>query len=98
MCKWAHLSKETNVKIVLQVMGKTRNATFQSLNEHSKETHIFDNELRDDHITFIIKMIVKNYLLLFYHQFGKIFTERILRKNASSKRQKLTKLILFHNE
>ena len=96
--KWAHLSKETNAKILLQVLAKTRNSTFQSLNEHSKETHILDHELRDDHITSIIKMILKNYLILFYHQFGKIFTERVLRKNASSKRQKLTKLILFQNE
>ena len=97
-CKWAHLAKETNGKIMLHVMAKTRNSTFQSLNEHSKENHILDNELRDDHITYIIKMIVKNYLLLFYHQCGKVFADRILRKYASSIRQQLTKLILLQNE
>ena len=76
-------------------MAKTRNATFQSLNEHSKEIHILDSELRGDHFTCIIKMIVENSLLLFCHQFGKIFTERILRKNAPFKRQNLTKLIFI---
>ena len=70
---------------MLHEMAKTRNSAIRSLNEHSKETNILDNELRDDHITYIIKMVVKNYLLLFYHQFGKAFTERTLRKNAYSK-------------
>ena len=85
LCKWAHLSKETNAKLLMQVLTKTRNSRFQSLNQHNKETHILDSELRDDHVTYIIKIILKNYLVLFYHQFGKIFTERTLRKNFSSK-------------
>ena len=82
-------------KVVMQVLTKTRNCTFQVLNQHNKETHILDSELRDDHAPYIIKMIVKKYFILFYHQFGKIFIERILRTNVSSKRQKLTKAILF---
>ena len=98
LCKWAYLSKETNAKILSEVLSETRNSTFQSLSQHSKESHILDGELRDDHISKIIKLIVKNYLILFYHQFGKVFTERILRRNKSSKRHKLTKQILFQNE
>ena len=46
LCKWAHLSKETNAKLLMQVLTKTRNATFQSLDQHNKETHILDSELR----------------------------------------------------
>ena len=98
LCKWARLSKETNATILSNVLSKTRNSTFQSWIQHSKEAHVLDSELRDDHITSIVKLIVKNYLVLFYHQFGKVFTERILRKNLSSRRQKLTKQILFQNE
>ena len=80
------------------VLSATRSNTFQLLSEHSKESHILDQNLRDDHITIIIKGIVKQYLVLFYHQFGKVFTERILKNNKASKRRKLTNLILFQNE
>ena len=65
LCKWAYLSKEANAKILSQVLTETRNSTFQSLSQHSRESHILDGELRDDHISKIIKLIVKNYLILF---------------------------------
>ena len=71
LCKWAYLSKEANAKILSQVLTETRNSTFQSLSQHSKESHILVGELRDDYISKIIKLIVKNYLILFYHQLGK---------------------------
>ena len=58
--EWAHLSKETNTTILSNVLSKTRNSTFQSLIQHSKETHVLDSELRDDHITSIVKLIAKN--------------------------------------
>ena len=41
LCKWTLLSKETNAKILLQVLAKTRNSTFQSLNKHNKEAQIW---------------------------------------------------------
>ena len=98
LCKWASLSKETNAQILSDVLSAMKNDAFQSISEHSKECHILDQSLRDDHITIIIKEIVKQYLIIFYHQFGRVFTERILKNNKASKRRKLTKLILFQNE
>ena len=98
LCKWASLSKESNAQILSDVLSATKNNTFLLLSEHSKECHILDQDLRDDHITILIKGIVKQYLVIFYHQFGRVFTERILKNNKASKRRKLTKLILFQNE
>ncbi len=72
--KWAYLSKETNAKILSEVLQEKKNATLQSLSEHSKECHILDGELRNNHITKIVKLIFKNYLILLHHQFGKVFT------------------------
>ena len=98
LCKWASLSKESNAKILSDVLSAMRNNTFQMISEHSKQCHILDQNLRDDHISILIKEIVKQYLIIFYHQFGRVFTERILKNNKASKRRKLAKLILFQNE
>ena len=43
-------------------------------------THMLDGQFRDCHKTTLIKLIVKNYLILFYHQFSKIFIERIIKR------------------
>jgi len=51
-----------------------------------------------DQITALIKLIVKHYLVIFYHQFGRTYPERVIRGNKSSQRHKLTKQILFNNE
>jgi len=37
----------------MSVLKETRNTTFLSIQNHSKETHILDNNLRDDHVTLI---------------------------------------------
>ena len=63
--KWASLSIESNAQIMSDVLSATKNNTFHSLSEHSKECHILDKNLRDDHITIIIKGIVKQYLVIF---------------------------------
>ena len=98
LCIWQNLCNETNVKITAKVLQKTRNGTFESINQHSKETHMLDGQFRDCHKTTLIKLIVKNYLILFYHQFSKIFTERIIKKDKTSKRHRLTKQILFYHD
>ena len=98
LCKWATISNEINRKIQFEVIHEMKNITFQSISDHSRENHIIDLNLRDDHITIIIREIVKQYLLLFYHQFGRVFTERVLKRNRSSMRQKLTKQILFQHD
>eukprot|EP00794_Sanderia_malayensis_P011743 gene11743-12964_t len=95
---WQYISKEVNTKIMMLVLQETRTNTFQSLQEHSVQSHVIDNELRDDHITVLIKLIVKHYLILFYYQFGKVYTERVIKQSKASRRNKLTKQILFYNE
>ena len=98
LCKWASLTKESNAKILSEVLSEMKNHTFESISDHSKEIHILDHNLRDDHISVMIKEIVKQYLVLFYHQFGRVFTERILKKNRASKRRKLSKQIIFEHD
>ena len=75
-CKWTSLSKETNDQILSDFLSTMRNNTIQR-SENSKECHILDHNLRDDNISIIIKEIVKQYLIIFYHQFGRL---RYLRK------------------
>ena len=98
LCKWQCTSKEVNANITTTVLHEMKNVTFLSIQEHSQQCHVLDEHLRDDHITTLIKLIVKNYLVIFYHQFGRIYTERIIKGNKSSRRHKLTKQILFNHE
>ena len=98
LCKWASLTKESNAKILSEVLSEMKNSTFESISDHSKETHVLDYNLRDDHIATLMKEIVKQYFISFYHQFGRVYTERILKKNKSSKRRKLSKQILFEHD
>ena len=74
-------SKEIHVKITTTVLHEMQNVTFLSTLEHSQQCHVLDEHLRDDHVTTLIKLIVKNYLLIFYHQFGRIYTEPIIKGN-----------------
>ena len=98
LCKWASFPNSVTSAITSSVLAETRNSTFSSMQAHSMENHILDSHLRDDHITVLIKLIVSNYLTLFFHQFGKVYTERIIKRNNPSRRNKVTKTILFYNE
>ena len=98
LCKWSSFNKQDKLAITMSVLKETRNTTFLPIHSHSKETHILDNDLRDDHVTFIIKEIVQHYLTLFFHQFSRVYTERMIRNNKPSRRNRLTKTILFYNE
>lgn len=71
---------------------------FDELFEHSRQCHILDQDMQDDHISHLIKLIVKSYLRLFFYQFGKVYTERVIKENKASRRHEPTKQILFHNE
>lgn len=95
---WGGISKETNSRITLEILQETRATVFTELSDHSKQCHILDNMLRDDHITTLVKAITKAYLTLFYYQFSKVFTERVIKSNQPSRRHRLTKQILFYNE
>ena len=62
------------------------------------ENHVLDTDFRDDHITVIIKLIANTYLTTFLHQFARVYTQRIIKGNKPSRRNELTKTILFQNE
>ena len=98
LCKWSSFNKQDKLAIAMSVLKETRNTTFLSIQNHSMETHILDNNLRDDRVTFIIKEIVQHYLTLFFHQFSRVYTERMIKNNKASRRIRLTKTILFYNE
>ena len=98
LCLWSSLSKDVVLKIQLSVLQEARSRTFTSLEQHSIENHVLDSHLRDDHVTRIIKLIVEKYLKLFFYQFGRVYTERIINKSVPSKRNKLTRTVLFSNE
>ena len=56
-------------------LKETKLQTFHDLLQHPQHGHILDDNLRDDHITVLIKYIAKLYLQLFLYQFGKFYTE-----------------------
>ncbi len=96
--KWSHFSDKAILTLQRDVLQEVKLTAFQSLQQHSLETHVLDKNLRDDHITIIIESITDLYSKIFLYQFSKIYSERIVRQGAPSKRQKLTKLILFGND
>jgi len=96
LCKWSSFNKQDKLAITMSVLKETRSTTFLSIQNHSKETHILDNNLRDDHV--IIKEIVQHFLTVFFHQFSRVYTERMINSNKPSRRNRLTKTILFYNE
>ena len=51
-----------NIAVTISVLKENRNPTFTSTQSHSSEDHILDNDLRDDHLTFIIKEIYYSVL------------------------------------
>ena len=95
LCKWSSFTNQDKLAITMSVLEETRNTLFPSIQEHSKENHILDSEMRDDHITVIIKETVKHHLKLLFHQFSRVYTERVVKRNLPSRRNKLTKAILF---
>ena len=98
LCKWSSFTKKDQLAISMSVLEETRTSLFSSIQDHSKENHILDGDMRDDHITIIIKEIAKHYLTLFFHQFSRVYTERVIKGSMPSRRNKLTKTILFYNE
>jgi hypothetical protein len=96
--KWSHLQHKAIPALQRDVLQEMRPTPFQSLQQHSQETHALDQNLQDDHITIIIKKITYRYSKIFLHQFGKVYTDRIVKQGAPSKRQRLNKLILFGND
>ncbi|CAB4017604.1 Hypothetical predicted protein, partial [Paramuricea clavata] len=96
--QWHLMQKKTLQEIKKQVLQETKPSTFIELQQHSRECHILDENLRDDHITTLVHGISDLYVKIFIHRFGKIYSEKIVRGGQPSKRQKLNKLILFGND
>ena len=95
---WSSLEKRKTDKIFCDVLQATKSCTFEKLFEHSRQCHILDQDMRDDHISVLIRHIVNCYLKLFFYQFGKVYTERVIKENKASRRHALTKQILFYDE
>ena len=96
--KWSHLPDKATLLLQRDVLQEIRPIAFESLQIHAQETHVLDENCIDDHITTLIKKITELYSKIFLRQFSKVYSERIVREHVPSKRQKLTKLILFGND
>ena len=96
LCRWTSIDKKSITKITYNVVKETKASTFHDLYEHSMQCHVLDENMIDDHITSLIKLITKKYLHLFMYQFSKVYTERIIKENKASLRHQLTKQILFN--
>ena len=96
--KWSSLTSQAKATLQRDVLQEVKLSSFVSLQQHSCETHVFDEHFRDDHITTIIKRIMDLYAKIFLHRFGKFYSKRVVRGGKASKRPKLTRLVLFGNE
>ena len=64
------------------------------------DNHFFDHHISQerDHLTSLLRLVVKRYLNLRLKTYGKKYTEMIAHKNLPSSRHELTKTILFLNQ
>ena len=95
---WSNFSEKALKTLQRNVLQETKPTVFNSLQQHSLETHVIDPSLRDDHITVLIKKITDLYSKIFLYRFAKVYSERIVRQEKPSQRNKLTKLILFGHD
>lgn len=79
-------------EVQIEVMQSVRGSVFEDLIEHFSEQVIADE---DDHGQQLVKMISGVFLRTLLHHHGRLFTERYVKENKSSKRHLLTKQILF---
>ena len=61
------------------------------------DNHFFDHHIGQerDHLTSLLRLVVKRYLNLRLKTYGKKYTQMIAHKNLPSSRHELTKTILF---
>ena len=95
---WTSVTKTAISSLKSNVLQDVKASCFQNLQQHSCESHLLDEQFRDDHITIIIKKIVDLYINIFVHRFGKVYSDRVVREGNSSRRPKLYKLILSGND
>ena len=82
--KQLDLKMEINIMTHLQV-----NTLFPSLQDH-----FYDHEIgvEDSHLTSLVRQILRSYLRIRFHHYGKSYTRLV---NGDSRRHHLNKLILF---
>ena len=51
LCRWTSIDKKTITKITYNVVKEPQLSTFHDLSEHSKQSHVLDENMIDDHIT-----------------------------------------------
>ena len=62
------LYKKVKLAITTSVQQETRNSVFSSIQVHSMENHVLDTDLRDDHITVMIRLMINMHLTTFLHE------------------------------
>lgn len=86
-------------KMYTDVPQGTKLSMFDELFEHFRRFHTLDENMRDELLTNLIRLVVNGYLNLYSHQCGRIHTERVIKVNKASRWHELTKQILmFHHE
>ena len=73
--KWSHLPDKTTLILQRDVLQEIKSSAFQSIQKHSQETHILDENCSDNHIAILIKKITELYSKIFLYQFSKVYTE-----------------------
>ena len=98
LLRWAGVNKSHIKQLSNRVLAELRGKVFQSLEQHTKETHAIDSYMQRDHVSTVITTAVEIYIKTFFHRFATVHTERIIKQSRPSRRQKLTKTVLFYNE
>ena len=83
--------KKIDLKIELAVVAQFGHGLFDGT-DHFFEHHIAQER---DHLSSLMRMIVKKYLNLSLKTYGKRYTEMIAHKSLSSSRHELTKKIIY---
>ena len=96
--KWSHPPDKAILMLQRDVLQEIKSSAFQSIQKQSQETHILDENCIDNRFTILNKKITELYSKIFLRQFSIVYSERIFREDVPSKRQKLTKPILFGND
>lgn len=94
---WATITENTIKRFVCKTLLETKGSVFCSLEQHSVETHVLEADLWDDHVAFLIESLTEMHIKVIFHRFSRIYTDQIIRQSRASRRQRLTKQILFHN-
>ncbi len=74
------------------LLVRVRGSVFDDLSEHFLDQDLTEE---DDHGTQLVKKISGLFIKTVLHHHGRLYTERFVNKNKSSKRHQLTKTILF---